>query len=1099
MNEEDDMRMNVGDEAGPRDSEESGNQKSITESNMDNEFDQDDDDDDEYDDKNWSELRYLNEIDSLLNGNQAENIEPGEEDTEDDDDDDEEGLNFDAYLQEYISRFEQQTRHHHHHRHRRHRHEFGEKKRKSRRSKRHKHLDHRHVSQHRVARCKLFKVSSRSKFLIDSHKSNLKNIEFVERKGIEAAAATSSQQAANEEAMANALANLNDNEANEAAAFLVASTGGDSDSIRSLIEQMELRSEQLQQQEQHKADSSKNGKLFYIILSLLYSISFKIFLEEPNEQAKTSKSEDDDDEELVDYNYGTSSILSSSAAMSILEHNSAATALISTMLNSASSIQILIDIIKRQAATLAEAKVFDRVSLTSSVYNFNDYESNGCQATTSGTADNNNNNGDDNYVDMQHSSNENDFPGDESMDDDNDDLINNHSNQARAHFSFSHSSSSLCSDSDDNSDSYSSYSDSCSSSYSSSSATSSSSFMSSSSCSSTDDAALINRRLQRRDFAMLAGKSNKKTSHRMTSRNRELLLERVANMGSSPIAVLQAIAAKALNLKLKNSKMASTSNNDSNQTGSDLNTLSTTNPTETQALAKRRRRRLLRHYKFLKSSNIAISKQVSPSTSNSCATTESVPPNSNSQTRLNSEANSNNNNSSSSLFSVLRFWMNKRSMNSNSSSNSANNGSKSNQTSASNTTGSTMITSTNTTSMLSPTSDMSTVQHTTNFSSSHELPPPQSPNRTLVSSLLLPNLQNLSLRNLGNAVIRPTTLNSLLSSLTQLKYLDLTNCCTGKLFKIGSSRRHSDNGIGVNLDELQPWSKPSEFVGCLSSLASLSSTLHTLLMSDLHVEDIQANLKYILRLKNLVKLDVSSCKEKPNMFKNPSLLLAKLAFHLRKLNWLDISGTNICGSSLFKEEEEITYMKKKLYEDLVDECNDYERVKLDKIETIKSGIAGLMFLNNEHRMLDFLGCFSADNSIGSRQNIPARRVASESSEKDLFCALEVYAQPADRALFLLDALNHLFELYRDEFVEDRLYGGYLIMNIMEKHLSNARIQISGSASLFYVLKYLKEENVQYPTFYLKRLITTVLNGMEEHIDENAVSLIFYFEDFLYYL
>lgn len=248
-----------------------------------------------------------------------------------------------------------------------------------------------------------------------------------------------------------------------------------------------------------------------------------------------------------------------------------------------------------------------------------------------------------------------------------------------------------------------------------------------------------------------------------------------------------------------------------------------------------------------------------------------------------------------------------------------------------------------------------------------------------------------------------------------------------------------------------------------------------------------------MKLKNLRHLDVSNCREKPplNRYKNPSLLLAKLVYHLTKLTSLDISGTNLTGMTIFKEQDEIDYIKKRLYDDLTDECNDYNRVKLDQINTVKSGVSGLLFLNNENKMLDFFGCFCCDNSISARGNtIPAMKIASESSEAYLYTSLEVYLN--DRPLFLLDALNHLFELYRDEFIEDKLLGGHLIMDTMEKHLDNSRIQISGSASLFYVLKYWKEENFHLPPFYLKRLILTVINGMEEHIDESAVS------EFLFY-
>ena len=273
--------------------------------------------------------------------------------------------------------------------------------------------------------------------------------------------------------------------------------------------------------------------------------------------------------------------------------------------------------------------------------------------------------------------------------------------------------------------------------------------------------------------------------------------------------------------------------------------------------------------------------------------------------------------------------------------------------------------------------------------------------------------------------------------------------------------------------------------GELDGLLSLRSTLTHLVMADLTVNDILANLKYLIRLKKLEHLDISYCKEKPsfNNFANPSLHLAKLAHHLTAMRSLDISGTNLGGPILFKEADEIAYIKPRLYEDLVGVENPPE---LNRVETVKSSVAGLMFLNNQHKVLDFLGCFCCDNSVSSRPLLPAKAIAGEESEANLYTALRTYM--SDRPLFLLDALNHLFELYRDEVVKNKLLGGHLIMETMEKNLDNSRIQISGSASLFYVLKYWKEENIQQlPYFYLKRLIKTVIIGMEEHIDESAVS------------
>jgi hypothetical protein len=351
----------------------------------------------------------------------------------------------------------------------------------------------------------------------------------------------------------------------------------------------------------------------------------------------------------------------------------------------------------------------------------------------------------------------------------------------------------------------------------------------------------------------------------------------------------------------------------------------------------------------------------------------------------------------------------------------------------------------------------------------------------LVQTINLSKLQHLSLRNLGSSVIRRNILNSLLKNLKCLKYLDISNCCTNQLFITKPKYDAEPTASG--------FAQSSDLVGCLDGLLCLAPTLTHLLIADLHVDDIQANLKFILKLKNLRHLDVTNCREKPplNRYKNPSLLLAKLVYHLTNLTSLDISGTNLTGSTIFKEQDEIDYIKKRLYDDLIDEYHDYQRAKLDQIETVTSGISGLLFLNNKNKMLEFLGCFCCDNSISARANtIPAVKIASESSETYLYNSLDVYLN--ERPLFLLDALNHLFELYRDEFIDDKLLGGHLIMDTMEKHLDNSRIQISGSASLFYVLKYWKEENFQLPPFYLKRLILTVINGMEEHIDESAVSI-----------
>ena len=53
-----------------------------------------------------------------------------------------------------------------------------------------------------------------------------------------------------------------------------------------------------------------------------------------------------------------------------------------------------------------------------------------------------------------------------------------------------------------------------------------------------------------------------------------------------------------------------------------------------------------------------------------------------------------------------------------------------------------------------------------------------------------------------------------------------------------------------------------QLVGILDGLVNLAPTLTHLIIADLGVDDAQANLLFILKLKNLKHLDVSNCREK---------------------------------------------------------------------------------------------------------------------------------------------------------------------------------------------------------------------------------------------
>jgi Zyg-11 protein homolog len=330
------------------------------------------------------------------------------------------------------------------------------------------------------------------------------------------------------------------------------------------------------------------------------------------------------------------------------------------------------------------------------------------------------------------------------------------------------------------------------------------------------------------------------------------------------------------------------------------------------------------------------------------------------------------------------------------------------------------------------------------------------------SILNLENLQYLSLKSLDNC-LQVSVLNDILSKFKQLKYLDLTSC-----FKSSTENNH------------------------LTPKKNLIDSLKHLIFSNFNPDELASNLNFIISLKNINYLDVSNYREKNqlNTYRNPSCLLAKIVFYLKNLQSLDISGTNLGGPEMFKLEEEIEYIKRKLEQEMLN-FDDFsqEEFKRERLEFLKnishkncneSKISGLLFLNSK---LSFFGCLNCDQNVSARERIPASHIASESKEEYLFTCLEVYL---DKSLFILDTLNHLFELYRDGMIVEKQHGGHLIMNCMQKYLNHSRIQISGSASLFYVLKYSKEENKTFTPFYIKRLVEIIINAMEEHIDENAM-------------
>ncbi len=275
----------------------------------------------------------------------------------------------------------------------------------------------------------------------------------------------------------------------------------------------------------------------------------------------------------------------------------------SSSLLTSSSIHLLLEKIKKQATNLAEAKVFDRVSLASSVYNDNILDNNSFCSTE---------------VDMKQTGSDQEGENNEL------ESLYNKNNRKNLKLyevsSFSEENAEECESLDSLSSSKCSLTS--ESSISSSNSSSYSTTTSSSSSSSNSGEEQSRRKINQEHNLVSRRKTNKKSKHLINKKpniRRELLLEKAANLGSSPITLLQAIAAKALNFKLKKSKMNqqrkesilkhthqpydySSSSSSGSTSNSSLSESAKINKNDSQ------QRRLIRQYKFLKATKMKMGK-----------------------------------------------------------------------------------------------------------------------------------------------------------------------------------------------------------------------------------------------------------------------------------------------------------------------------------------------------------------------------------------------------------------------------------------------------------------------------------------------------------
>ncbi|XP_050073935.1 protein zer-1 homolog [Anopheles maculipalpis] len=210
----------------------------------------------------------------------------------------------------------------------------------------------------------------------------------------------------------------------------------------------------------------------------------------------------------------------------------------------------------------------------------------------------------------------------------------------------------------------------------------------------------------------------------------------------------------------------------------------------------------------------------------------------------------------------------------------------------------------------------------------------------------------------------------------------------------------------------------------------------------------------LCKLKNLETLDLSVSRANVDgNYLTPNKLLANLVENLPKLRHLDISGTNLAGDGVAERAGSCTGNS--------------------------SDIPGLV--SRVDRPLDFLGIYYTSHSACKWHDIPALRVAGEATEEQILVAAMAYQ---DRHELLTKVLNDLYHLLRFETCKQIHKALDVVLSAMDKHIRVKNIQISGSATLFYIVK--GREKMKFGVPLKNHIIRTLLNGMSTHLTDDTM-------------
>lgn len=91
----------------------------------------------------------------------------------------------------------------------------------------------------------------------------------------------------------------------------------------------------------------------------------------------------------------------------------------------------------------------------------------------------------------------------------------------------------------------------------------------------------------------------------------------------------------------------------------------------------------------------------------------------------------------------------------------------------------------------------------------------------------------------------------------------------------------------------------------------------------------------------------------------------------------------------------------------------------------------------------------------------------------------------DRPNFLTKVLNDLYYILRSETCQSIQRALEVVLMAMDRHLPIKHTQISGSATLFYIVKG-RSQTMNFGPTLKKHIIRTLLNGMAAHLSDDTM-------------